>query len=80
TANLKPDKLSGGMQRRAAIARALSADFNFLVLDEAFTGLDSENIKTAAEHILKTAGGRPIILVTHSLEEAELFGAKIIKM
>lgn len=80
TAYLKPDKLSGGMQRRAAIARALSADFDFLILDEAFTGLDSENIKAAAEHILKTANNRPIILVTHSLEEAELFGAKIIKM
>lgn len=75
-----PDKLSGGMQRRAAIARALSVDFDFLVLDEPFTGLDGENVKSAAEHIIKTANGRPIILVTHSLNEAKLFGANIIKM
>lgn len=80
TAEMYPDKLSGGMQRRAAIARALSLDFDFLVLDEPFTGLDGENIKSAAEHILKTANGKPIILVTHSLEEAALFGAEIINM
>lgn len=80
TANLKPDKLSGGMQRRVAIARALSANFDYIILDEAFTGLDEENIKTATKHILKTAGNRPIILVTHSKEEATLFGAKIINL
>lgn len=80
TANLKPDKLSGGMQRRVAIARALSADFDYLILDEAFTGLDEENVKIATEHILKTVGNRPIIMVTHSKEEAELFGAKIINL
>ena len=80
TAKLKPQELSGGMQRRVAIARALSADFDYLILDEAFTGLDNDNVKTATEHILKTAGNRPIILVTHSKDEAELFGAKIINI
>ena len=79
-ANSRPKELSGGMQRRAAIARALSADFDFLVLDEPFTGLDDANIKTCANHILNTAKHRPIILVTHSLAEAELFGAQIINM
>ena len=79
-AHLYPDKLSGGMQRRAAISRALSQDFDFLVLDEPFTGLDGENVKAAAEHIIKTANGRPLILVTHSSQEAELFGAKIVNM
>jgi len=77
-ANDYPKELSGGMKRRVAIARALSADFDFLCLDEPFTGLDNENLTAAAEHILNTANERPIILVTHSLDEAKLFSAKII--
>lgn len=79
-ADTYPEKLSGGMQRRASIARALSVDFDFLILDEPFTGLDQENIKKSADRILKAADGKPIIIVTHSQFEAELFGAKIINM
>ncbi len=73
-----PDELSGGMQRRVALARALANDFDILLLDEPFTGLDGENIESAAKHILKVAKHRPIVLVTHSKYEAELFNAKII--
>ena len=76
-ANSYPSDLSGGMKRRVAIARSLSADFDFLILDEPFTGLDEENIKLAASHILKTVGEKSIILVTHSLTEAELLGTEI---
>lgn len=75
-----PHELSGGMQRRAALARALSADFDYLVLDEAFTGLDDSNIASAAAHISATLGNRILIMVTHSKTEAELLGAKIIYM
>lgn len=75
-----PDDLSGGMKRRVAIARALSTDFDYLILDEPFTGLDAENIELAAEHILKTACNKSIILVTHSKKEAELLGARIISI
>ncbi|MBO5020575.1 MAG: ABC transporter ATP-binding protein [Clostridia bacterium] len=75
--NAYPDDLSGGMKRRVAIARALSIDFDFLILDEPFTGLDTENIKLATEHILKTAKDKTIILVTHSPYEIELLGAEI---
>ena len=79
-ADAYPGELSGGMKRRVALARALSADFDFLCLDEPFTGLDEANIEIAAKHILETVGERPIIIVTHSLEEAELFNAKIVKI
>jgi len=79
-AEMYPDKLSGGMQRRLAIARALSVDYDYLILDEPFTGLDNENIISACEHIIKSVKGRPIIMVTHSKEEAELFNAKIINI
>ena len=80
TANLKPNELSGGMERRAAIARALSQDFDYLLLDEPFTGLDEKNLEICAKHILEVAKDKPIILITHSQEEAELLNAKIIKM
>lgn len=75
-----PSELSGGMLRRAALARALSADYTTLILDEPFSGLDSDNIKTAADHILKSVGKRTIIAVTHSEYETETLAAKIIRI
>lgn len=78
--NKYPSELSGGMLRRAALARALSADYTTLILDEPFSGLDSDNIKTAADHILKSVGKRTIIAVTHSEYEAETLAAKIIRI
>lgn len=73
-----PNELSGGMCRRVSLARALAADFDYLILDEPFTGLDIENINTAATHILKNIGERPLILVTHSPEEAKALNCEII--
>ncbi len=78
--NSLPSSLSGGIERRAAIARALSQNFDFLILDEPFTGLDKENILKAAELILKRAQNKPIILITHSMLEAEILGCEIVKM
>ena len=78
--NKYPSELSGGMLRRAALARALSAEYTALILDEPFSGLDSGNIKTAAEHILKSAGDRTVIAVTHSEYEAEALGTNIIRI
>lgn len=78
--NEYPAELSGGMQRRAAIARALSADYDYLVLDEPFTGLDKNNIISAARHMSQSLGDRPLIMVSHSESEAELLGARIINI
>ena len=74
--NKIPSDLSGGMSRRVALARALSNEFDFLVLDEPFTGLDQENIETATVLINEILGERPLILVTHSKTEAELLKCK----
>ena len=76
----KPAALSGGMRRRAAIARALCADFDILLLDEPFTGLDAENVSAAARYISEQLSGRTLIMVSHSPAEAELLGAKEIKI
>ena len=75
-----PSELSGGMRRRAAIARALSAESGCLILDEPFAGLDKENIERAAALISESVGERTLIAVTHSEREAELLGAEIIML
>lgn len=76
----KPTELSGGMCRRVALARALSLNFDFLVLDEPFTGLDSDNINSAVKLINSILGNRTLILVTHSKAEAEALNCEIKEM
>ena len=78
--NTPVSELSGGMKRRVAIARALTAEFDSLILDEAFTGLDEENIKNTIKRILEVAQNKPIILISHSSLEAELLNAQKIKL
>lgn len=75
TENMYPSQLSGGMKRRVAIARALSVPFDYLILDEAFTGLDENNIVLCAKRILEVSKGKIIIVITHSEYEAQLLNA-----
>lgn len=79
-AHSHPSSLSGGMKRRVAIARALLAEFDVLILDEPFAGLDHTTKQVVARCMLKEAGNRPIIMVSHSKEEAELMGATTIHL
>ena len=67
-----PKELSGGMQRRAAIARALAFRGSPLLLDEPFKGLDPEMRERIAGRILGRTGSVPILLITHDEKEAEL--------
>lgn len=71
--------LSGGMQRRCAIARAVFCQSFCLILDEPFTGLDEETKKRTINFLLKYRGDRTVILSTHRREEAEQIGADILK-
>lgn len=71
-------ELSGGMKRRAAIVRAIMAEYDILLLDEPFKGLDDATKKLTADYILKNTIGKTVLLVTHSTDEAEMLKAKII--
>lgn len=65
-----PAELSGGMQKRAAIARAIALDPELLFLDEPTAGLDPESAAALDELILnlQETMGLTIILVTHDLD------------
>ena len=56
---------SGGMKRRLALARALLAPSDALILDEPFTGLDEENRSIALRCILQAAQTKPVLLASH---------------
>lgn len=75
-----PGELSGGMNRRVAMARALAADADLLVLDEPFTGLDTARMADVAGIIRRAYADRPIVMVSHSLKEAEAMGARLCKL
>ncbi|MCX8059516.1 MAG: ATP-binding cassette domain-containing protein [Spirochaetes bacterium] len=77
-----PDELSGGMKKRAEIARALVNDPDLLILDEPFSSLDiltREKLNIMLKNIIKKLNITTII-VTHSVEEACFLSDKIFIM
>ncbi len=76
--NKKPPELSGGMKQRVSIARALNFDAECYLFDEAFKGLDQKLWESVIETVKKEQNGKTAVFVTHSLEEAQKLGAKVI--
>ena len=72
TQQLIPNELSGGMARRAALARAIALDPLLMMYDEPFTGLDPISMGIIGKLIrrLNDALGLTSILVTHDIEES----------
>ncbi len=71
-----PAKLSGGMARRVAIARAMAAGGDILILDEPFVGLDDAVKQRVAGYLSDAFAGKTIIISTHDPAEAQLLGAE----
>lgn len=77
-----PWQLSGGMQQRASIARALAFDADILLMDEPFGALDEIVRDRLNEEVLKLWGatGKTMAFVTHSIPEAVYLSTKIVVM
>ena len=82
--NKYPSQLSGGMQQRAAIARALAMDTDILLMDEPFSAIDAKNRIVLQELLLKLWEGngkeprKSVVFVTHDIDEAILLSDKIV--
>jgi phospholipid/cholesterol/gamma-HCH transport system ATP-binding protein len=73
-AHLMPQQLSGGMQRRVALARTIALDPQLIMYDEPFTGLDPISLAVTGKLIrdLNDALGASSIIVTHDVHESLL--------
>ncbi|MDR0526505.1 MAG: ABC transporter ATP-binding protein [Spirochaetaceae bacterium] len=75
----RPETLSGGEQRRIALARALAVKPSVLLLDEPFSGLDRPLRNTLLKEIctIRAQSNAPWIIATHSRMEAKILGERI---
>ncbi|TPW99504.1 betaine/proline/choline family ABC transporter ATP-binding protein, partial [Schumannella luteola] len=81
-ADVPPSALSGGMQQRVGIARALAADTDILLMDEAFSALDPLIRREMQEQLLELQESlqKTIVFITHDLNEAMFLGDRIAVM
>jgi len=77
-----PSELSGGMQQRVGLARALAADTDILLMDEAFSALDPLIRREMQEQLIELQQelGKTIVFITHDLNEAMFLGDRIAVM
>lgn len=77
-----PDQLSGGMQQRVGLARALASDAQVLLMDEAFSALDPLNRKEMQDELLRIQAelNKTIVFISHDLNEALKLGNHIMIM
>ena len=79
---MRPDELSGGMRQRVGLARALAAETELMLMDEAFSALDPLIRKEMQDQLLELQQdlGKTIVFITHDLNEAMRLGNRIAMM
>ena len=73
-------KLSGGMKRRVAFARALITNPDVLLLDEPYNALDAETKRILINSTAEYAESHTVLLITHNKDEADMLNADIINL
>ena len=77
-----PHQLSGGMQRRTELARALAVNPNITIMDEPFSGLDFMTHMKMREEVVNMHKftGKTTLIVTHDIDDALIMGDRIVVM
>ena len=74
-----PEQLSGGMRQRVGLARALTADTDIILMDEAFSALDPLIRIRLQDTVLALQQrlGKTIVFITHDIDEALKMGSRL---